>query len=116
MKYKVSGQEIIDMLEKANKETGDFPMLCSGCSIKLNVNEYEEIESMEILLDNGKSLDPNSKYDIAINSYMASVYGFSDKHKGKEYQHSNEIVFDYLKKQKHINYSCVSRIIYVLPK
>ena len=28
---------------------------------------------------------------------MASVYGFSDKHKGKEYQHSNEIVFDYLK-------------------
>ncbi|MBR4583216.1 MAG: bifunctional metallophosphatase/5'-nucleotidase [Bacteroidales bacterium] len=116
MKYKVSGQEIIDMLEKANKETGDFPMLCSGCSIKLNVNEYEEIESMEILLDNVKSLDPNSKYDIAINSYMASVYGFSDKHKGKEYQHSNEIVFGYLKKQQHINYSCVSRIIYVLPK
>ena len=110
MKYKVSGQEIIDMLEKANKETGDFPMLCSGCSIKLNVNEYEEIESMEILLDNGKSLDPNSKYDIAINSYMASVYGFDGKHNGKEFPRSNEIVFDFLKKHQHINYDGISRI------
>ena len=73
-------------------------------------NEFEEIESMEIILDNGKPLNPNAKYTIAINSYMASVYGFSNKHNGKEFPHSNDIIFDYLKKHQHINYSGIIRI------
>ncbi len=110
MKYKVTGQEIMDMLNKAYSETEDFPMLCSGCCLKLNVNEYEEVESMEIILDNGKPLNPNAKYDIAINSYMASVYGFTKNHKGKEFPHSNDIIFDYLQKHQHINYSGISRL------
>ncbi len=110
MKFKVSGQEIMDMLNKAYTETEDFPMLCSGCSINLTVNEYEEIESMEIILSNGGSLNPDAKYSIAINSYMASVYGFNNKYKGKEFPHSNEIIFDYLKKHQYINYDGVSRI------
>ena len=110
MKFKVSGQEIMDMLNKAYTETEDFPMLCSGCNIKLNVNEYEEIESMEIILSNGCTLNPDAKYSIAINSYMASVYGFNNKYKGKEFPHSNEIIFDYLKKHQHINYDGISRI------
>ena len=110
MKFKVSGQEIMDMLNKAYTETEDFPMLCSGCSLKLKVNEYEEIDSIEIILDNGKPLVPDAKYNIALNSYMASVYGFADKHKGKEFPHSNEIIFDYLQKRQHINYEGVSRI------
>ncbi|MBO7481136.1 MAG: bifunctional metallophosphatase/5'-nucleotidase [Bacteroidales bacterium] len=110
MKYKVTGQEIMDMLNKAYAETNDFPMLCSGCNILLNVNEYEEVESMEIVLDNGKPLNPKAKYDIAINSYMASVYGFSKNHKGEEFPRSNDIIFDFLKKHPHINYSGTSRI------
>lgn len=110
MKYKVTGQEIMDMLNKAYTETEDFPMLCSGCNIILKVNEYEEVESMEIILDNGKPLNPNAKYTIAINSYMASVYGFNNRHNGKEFPHSNNIIFDYLKKHQHINYSGIIRI------
>ncbi len=110
MKYKVSGQEIMDMLNKAYSETEDFPVLCSGCCLKLNVNEYEEVESMEIILENGKPLNPNAKYDIAINSYIASVYGFSKNHKGKEFSRSNDIIFNYLQKHKHINYSGTDRI------
>ena len=112
MKYKLTGQEIMDMLEKAYTETGDFPMLCSGCSIVLNVNEYEEIESMSVVLDNGKPLNPAAKYNIAINSYMANVYGFMDKHSGKSYPNSNELIFNYLQKKKHIDYSGVARIKY----
>lgn len=110
MKYKVSGQEIMDMLEMACYKTGDFPMLCSGCTCILHSNEYEEIESIEIVLDNGKPLDLNAKYTIAINSYMASVYGFDSKHNGKAFPRSNEIIFDFLKKHQHINYDGISRI------
>gem|GEM_PF-6779843 len=65
---------------------------------------------MEIILSNGGSLNPDAKYSIAINSYMASVYGFNNKYKGKEFPHSNEIIFDYLKKHQYINYDGVSRI------
>ena len=109
MKFKVSGQEIMDMLNKAYTETEDFPILCSGCSLKLRVNEYEDIDSIEIILENGKPLDLETKYNIAINSYMASVYGFCDKYKGKEFPHSNDIIFSYLKKHQHINYSGIAR-------
>ncbi|MBO4873931.1 MAG: bifunctional metallophosphatase/5'-nucleotidase [Bacteroidales bacterium] len=109
MKYKVSGQEIMDMLEMACYKTEDFPMLCSGCSCILHRNEYEEIESIELLLDNGKPLDLNAKYNIAINSYIASVYGFN-KHKGKEFPHSCDLIFNYLEKRQHINYAGVTRI------
>jgi len=110
-KYKVSGREIIDMLWKAYNETGDFPMLCSGCNIVLSVNEYEEIEGISVVLDNGKPLVDDAMYSIAINSYMASVYGFSDKKNCKNYSHSNEIIFNYLQKHQHINYSGVDRIL-----
>lgn len=109
IKYKVSGQEIMDMLEMACYKTEDFPMFCSGCTCILHRNEYEEIESIEIVLDNGKPLDLKAKYNIAINSYMASVYNFVE-HKGKEFQHSNEMLFQYLEKRKHINYADVKRI------
>lgn len=111
-KYTVSGQEIISMFEKALNETGDFPILCSGCSIVLNVNEYEEVETMKILLDNGQPINLKGKYSIALNSYMANVYGFADNHKGKEFPHSNQIIFDYLQKHQHINYSDVVRVKY----
>ena len=110
MKYKVSGQEIMDMMEMAYNITGDFPMLCSGCTCVMHRNEYEEIESIEILLDNGKPLNPTAKYSIAINSYMASVYGFADRHKAKEYPRSSEIIFSYLKLHQHINYAGVTRV------
>ena len=116
MRYKVSGQEVIDMLEKAYVETEDFPMLCSGCSIVLNMNEFEEVESMRIMLDNGKPLDLKAKYDIAINSYMASVYGFENRHKAKMFPKSNDLIFSYLQKCKHINYSGVARIITEIAK
>lgn len=109
MKYKVSGQEIMDMLKMACYKTEDFPMLCSGCTCILHRNEYEEIESIELLLDNGKPLDLNAKYNIAINSYIASVYGL-DKHKGKEFPHSCDLIFNYLEKHQHINYAGVTRI------
>ena len=109
MKYKVSGQEIMDMLEMACYKTEDFPMLCSGCTCILHRNEYEEIESIELLLDNGKPLDLKAQYNIAINSYIASVYGFN-KHKGKEFPHSCDLIFNYLEKHQHINYAGVTRI------
>ena len=111
-KYKVRGQEIIDMFQKAYNETGDFPIICSGCNIMLNVNEYEEIESIKILLENGKPINPNGKYSIALNSYMASVYGFAGKYTSKDFPRSNQITFDYLQKHQHINYSNVSRVKY----
>lgn len=110
VKYKVSGQEIMDMMGKAYSETGDFPMLCSGCSCTFRMNEYGEVEKMEILLDNGKPLDTNAKYNIAVNSYIASIYGFERKHKGKIFQTSNEITFNYLKQHQNINYANVNRI------
>jgi len=110
VRYTVSGKEIMDMMEMAYSKTEDFPMLCSGCSIKLNVNEYEEIEGVEILLDNGKPLDLNAKYTIAINSYMSSIYGFRERHKGKDFPQSNELTFDYLKRHPHINYAGVIRV------
>jgi 5'-nucleotidase len=109
MKYKVSGQEIMDMLETAYSKTEDFPMLCSGCTCIMHCNEYEEIERIEIVLDNGKQLEPKAKYTIAINSYMANIYGFS-KLKGKMFRQSNELTFDYLAKHQHINYTGITRL------
>ena len=110
LKYKVSGQEIIDMLDFAYNKTEDFPLLCSGCSCIIHRNDSEEIEHIEIVLDNGKPLNPNAQYNLSINSYMASVYGFEQRHKGKIFPTSNEIIFNYLKKHQHINYAGVSRI------
>ena len=110
MKYKVSGQEIMDMMEKAYSETNDFPLFCSGCTYIIQRNEYEEIENIQIILDNGSPLNPNAKYSIAMNNYMASIYGFDKQYKGKEFPRSSEILFDYLKLQSHINYAWTTRV------
>lgn len=111
MKYTVTGAEIAEMLRKAYEVTGDYPLFCSGCSYTMDINEYEELENLTITLNNGKPLKMNGKYEIALNSYIANVYGFTKKYEGKEMPlSSNEIIIEYLKMHPHINYSNVSRI------
>lgn len=111
VEFTLSGEEIVDILKNSYKINDNKPTYISGCSYTIIKNDYEEVEDIIVTLDNGEPLDMNANYEVVMNSYMAKVYNFAKKNSGKTLPAtSNEMALKFLKKNKHINYSNVSRI------
>ena len=65
---------------------------------------------VRVTLENGKPLDLNAKYNIVMNSYMASVFDFEREDDGASvFMTSNEMSIEFLKDHPTINYTGVKR-------
>jgi 5'-nucleotidase len=108
--YTLSGQEIINLM-KSCFVTDDGPIYCSGCSYTYKVDDNGEMTDIKVTLENGKPLDLNAKYNIVMNSYMASVFDYEHEDDGHTtFRSSNELMLEYLAQHPEIDYGSVTRV------
>ena len=110
IQYTLSGKEIIDMM-KSCFVTDHGPIYCSGCSYNYKVDDNGEMTDINVTLENGKPLDLKAKYNIVMNSYMASVFDYEHEDDGHStFRTSNEIMLEYLAKHPEIDYGSTNRV------
>lgn len=74
--------------------------LMSGIKAEYKTNTQGELVDIVLSDHEDQALDPNTKYRVAINSYMANVYKFSVKEQAQYTgKFSNDLIIDYFRKQ-----------------
>jgi 5'-nucleotidase len=110
IRFTLSGSEIVNLI-KCCFTTDDGPIYCSGCSYSYKVDDNGEMTDVQVFLENGKPLDMNAKYDIVMNSYMASVFDYEHEDDGATtFRTSNEMTLEYLSKHPDIDYGTTTRV------
>ena len=110
IQYTLTGQEILDMM-KSCFITDHGSIYCSGCSYSYKVDDNGEMTDIKVTLEDGKPLDLKAKYDIVMNSYMASTFDYEHEDPGTTTFHtSNELMLEYLGQHPEIDYGNVSRV------
>lgn len=101
IKLRMTGTEIKSLFVEAYSKDKEVPLYCSGLECKLVSNEYEEFVDVELYLPSGKPLQVDKKYNIVINSYLASEFGLLNN---REIQvldkQTNSIIEGYLQKYR----------------
>lgn len=84
----------------------------SGIRIKYLVDENDNLKDVKLFSKDGKPLNPNDTFTVAINSYMASSYQFEHKNKGTGLAKTTaECTIEYLRELKEIpSYSNEKRV------
>jgi 5'-nucleotidase / UDP-sugar diphosphatase len=97
--------ELKDILKKA-WETEEFsPSIISGGKAEITIMDNAVLE-IKIKDKSGKELKDNKKITLALNDYAAKVYAGDLKGKKTEYKAKvSDILSEYLKKNKKLNYS-----------
>ena len=110
VRFDMTGQEILDFLA-VSFFTDRGPDFCAGCSYSFSVDEEGGMQDCEVVLDNGKPLDPTAHYQIVMNSYMSSVFDFPHEDPGTStFRTSNEVLVEYLTAHPKINYAGAIRV------
>ncbi len=108
--FTLSGEEIIRLMKSCFVTDGG-PIYCSGCSYSYKVDDNGEMTDIQVTLDDGNPIDMQSKYNIVMNSYMASVFDFEHEDEGSAtFRTSNELILEYLTQNPNIDYGKVSRV------
>ena len=110
IRYTLTGKEIISMLE-VSPVVDKGPMYCSGCTYTYKKVDDKHIGDIQVTLDNGKPLDMDAKYDVVVNSYVASVYEFEHEDDGATtFRTSNELMLEYLAQHPELDYANATRV------
>jgi len=108
----LTGHEIIALLSAAYKMDGRHLPYPSGVNITVNNDENGTLPKISLFTEDGKALDLNKTYSVAMNDYMTQVYKYKHADPGHSlFITTAEATVSYLKKIKKIkNYNGVSRI------
>lgn len=106
----MTGQEVVDFLE-VSAYTDHGLNFCSGCTYTCSTDDEGKKTDFQVVLDNGRTLQMNKTYKVAMNSFMLAAFNFNHEDPGTSVSvASNEAMVMYLKAHPHINYAGISRI------
>lgn len=81
--YRLTGAELKDLLMAAYPEDENRPVYAAGIRMQYHTrNKNQTLDSVEVMTHDGRPLEPQRQYAVAMNSYMASVYRFPAKARG----------------------------------
>ena len=110
MIFKMSGNEIVSLIRYAYNLKNMIDLAVSGMTYTVTTDRNGHCKSVEMRDETGAIIDPLHNYTIAINSYAASVYRFDHADPGLSAGiTSEEILINYLKQIKKVNYTGVVR-------
>lgn len=108
--YSMKGRQVERFIMESFKKNGRYPSYVSGMSYQVNVDAKGYPTSVDITLDKGR-FSPDATYTVAMNSFMASTVRFESLDDGVSmYMTSEEMMIEYLKKQKSVSYQGVTRV------
>ncbi|MCX6247606.1 MAG: bifunctional UDP-sugar hydrolase/5'-nucleotidase [Bacteroidetes bacterium] len=115
--FKMKPEEIRSLIIYAcNLEKG-IDLQVSGMSYKALSDNQGTFVDAELNDPSGKSLDPMREYTVAMNSYIAASYRFIHSDPGTTGTVTTaELLIQYLKENKKVNYTGVKRAFQVLKK
>jgi 5'-nucleotidase len=100
---KLTGAEIISLLKAAWPVDGNSPVYPSGITTEIKTNAQDEPAEIRILTGDGKPLDMNRVYTVAMNSYMTQVYKYDHADPGQSlFFTTAEALIRYLKKEGNL--------------
>lgn len=103
--YQMTGAQVKKYILNTYRKNGGYPSYVSG----MNYTVSDDGKSMWINMENG-SFSTHQVYKVAMNSYMASTVNIESVDEGRSlFMTSEEMVIEYLKKHKSVDYQGVTR-------
>ena len=100
---KLTGSEIFSLLRAAWPVDEKSPVYTSGITTGTRVNDQGDPEEIKILTNDGKPLDMNRIYTVAMNSYMTQVYRYEHADPGQSlFFTTAEALIRYLKQEGNL--------------
>ena len=100
---KLSGGEIFSLLRAAWPVDDKSPLYTSGITTETRINGQGDPEEIKILTEDGKPLDMNRIYTVAMNSYMTQVYKYDHADPGQSlFFTTADALIRYLKQEGNI--------------
>jgi len=100
---KLTGSEIFSLLRAALPVDEKSPVYTSGITTGTRVNDQGDPEEIKILTNDGKPLDMNQVYTVAMNSYMTQVYRYEHADPGQSlFFTTAEALIRYLKQEGNL--------------
>jgi 5'-nucleotidase / UDP-sugar diphosphatase len=109
--YKMKPSEIKTLILNSYRDAeNSIDLQVSGMTYTVITDNRNNPVDVEILLPNGKKPARCKKFNVGMNSYIASSYKFNHKDHGRSlYITTAENLINYLKNNKDINYQGVKR-------
>lgn len=106
--YTMTGAQLEDFIIDSYRKNGRHPSHVSG--MKYEVTRNGNNLSANIVSDKGK-FSKSATYKVAVNSYVASTVNIKSLDEGQsQYMTSEEMMVEFLKKQKVVDYHGVVRV------
>jgi 5'-nucleotidase len=100
---KLTGSEIFSLLRAAWSADRKSPLFTSGITTETRVNDHGEPEEITVHTDDGKPLDLNHVYSVAMNSYMTLTYRYEHADPGQSlFLTTAQALISYLKQEVNI--------------
>ena len=108
--FKMNEAEIKSLICNAYNMDKDIDLQVSGLTYTVYTGASGSCTRVEVLDKTGKLLDPSKDYTVGLSTYVAVTYKFDHRDAGSSYSVTTaELLINYLKKQKTVNYSGVKR-------
>lgn len=100
---KLNGKEIFSLLRAAWPVDDKSPVYTSGITTETRINAQGDPEEIKVFTDDGKPLDMNRVYSVAMNSYMTQVYKYDHADPGQSlFFTTADALIRYLKQEGNI--------------
>jgi 2',3'-cyclic-nucleotide 2'-phosphodiesterase (5'-nucleotidase family) len=108
--FRMKTEEIQSLITYAFNLEKRLDLQVSGMIYRVTSDDQGHCLGVDLLDDSGKSLDPSREYTVAMNSYIAASYRFNHSDPGTSGSATTaEILIQYLKEVKQVNYTGVKR-------
>ena len=103
--YQMTGAQVKKFILDSYRKNGGFPSYVSGMTYTVS----DDGRSVWVNMD-GANFSTNKVYKVAFNSYMASTVNIESVDEGRSmFKTSEEMMIDFLRKHKEVDYQGVSR-------
>ena len=103
--YQMNGAQVKKFILNSYRKNGGFPSYVSGMTYTVS----DDGRSVWVNMD-GANFSTNKVYKVAFNSYMASTVNIESVDEGRSmFRTSEEMMIDFLRKHKEVDYQGVSR-------
>jgi 5'-nucleotidase / UDP-sugar diphosphatase len=108
--FTMTGKEIQSLICNAYNREKTIDLAVSGMTYTVIIDKSGICREVIMLTEKGQPIDLSKEYSVALNSYIAASYRFDHHDPGKPASVLTEqLLIDYLKRVKTVNYTGVER-------
>ena len=112
IEYQLTGEEVLRLIEASYTVENNQAPYVSGITFDMELDRQKRIKKLQVRLENGAPLNPQGKYKVIMNSYLAAVAKYEKADPGNGlFRSTADVTIEYLEKQPAVDYKGVKRMI-----